>query len=293
MRRPDFLIVGGAKSGTTSLARYLDSHPKIKVVSERLEFFGEYENPAYKIESNNEYLGLFKGIPLDIKAGEKSVSYLYSNKAPIEIHQMNPDMKIIIILRNPIFRAYSDYWHRVRTGVEDLSFDQALTKEKERIQSGARFELHYASYGLYYEKVKNYLDLFGKNNVLVLTYDDLKKNPKEVCGSCFSFLGLEMPGSDMDFVVHNKGGMNKSYLSRTLLRLSGNKTVRTLVRFFVPFGIKRRITLNVMKKYQGKEYPSINDEQISRLKEFYRRDLGMLSGLLGRDFIFWLDQSSE
>ncbi|MBF1801809.1 sulfotransferase domain-containing protein [Alloalcanivorax profundimaris] len=293
MRKPDFLIVGGAKSGTTSLSRYLNAHPKIRVVSEGLEFFGEYENAGLQIESQDRYLSLFNNIPSNIIAGEKSVSYLYSREAPGQIYKMNPDMKIIIILRNPIFRAYSDYWHRVREGTEELSFDEALVKERERIQCGARFELHYANYGLYYEKVKNYIDIFGQKNVLVLTYDDLKSDPERVCGECFDFFGLEKPSSGADFIVHNKGGMNNNEFYRKLLKLAGNKMVKRLVRIFVPFGIKRKITIGIMNKYQENEYPPISDQQFNNLKVFYRNDLERLSELLGRDLTSWLDRSSE
>lgn len=290
MRKPDFLIVGAAKSGTTSLARYLNQHDKIKLISERLEFFGEYENPAFKITDMAEYLSLFEGVSVDVVAGEKSVSYLYSDLAPQEIHDLNEKMKIIIILRNPIMRAYSDYWHRVRGGVEPLSFSEALEKESERITRGERFELHYATYGLYGGKVKKYIDVFGRSNVLILEYDDLKKDPAKLCSSCYEFLGVGEMKDGVDYKVHNKGGVENSWLKVFLLKLAQEKMVRKIVNAIVPDKIKKQIVNTLINSYQKNEYPKMNEEDYRYLVDFYRGDVAFLSEICGADFSYWLTE---
>lgn len=290
MRTPDFLIVGAAKSGTTSLARYLDQHDEISLVSERLEFFGEYENPAFKIQDQSDYLKLFEDIPVAVMAGEKSVSYLYSDLAPEQIFSLNSNMRIIIILRNPITRAYSDYWHRVRGGVEELSFSEALDEEPNRIQKGARFELHYATYGLYGKKVAAYQNRFGKENVLILNYDELKRNPGATCSKCHEFLGVSGVGGEANYPVHNKGGIEDSRFKIFLLKMAQNKTVRIIVNLVVPKGIKSKIVGGLIGSYQGKNYPDMDSEDYLRLREYYKGDVAYLSDISGVDFRYWLNE---
>ncbi len=289
MRKPDFLIVGAAKSGTTSLARYLDQHDRLKLVSERLEFFGEYENPAFKIKNEEEYLSLFEGVPKDVLAGEKSVSYLYSNLASSQIYELNPQAKIIVILRNPIMRAYSDYWHRVRSGVESLTFSEALEQEEKRISEGARFELHYATYGLYGAKIKKYIDTFGRDNVLVLKYDDLKNDPARVCSDCYKFLGVE-GGEDIDYEIHNKGGVESSWVKVFLLKLAQNKLVRKVVNLAIPQSIKGKIVASLINSYQKNQYPKMSSEYHRYLVDYYRDDVAFLSTISGIDFSYWLTE---
>ena len=103
MPKPDFIIAGAAKSGTTSLARYLSAHPKIKILGERLEFFGEYSNPRFRGMNAQAYAEMMNSEENDdYVVGEKSVSYLYSHAAVDDIAAMVPNTKIIVVLRNPV-----------------------------------------------------------------------------------------------------------------------------------------------------------------------------------------------
>ena len=287
-RLPDFLIVGAAKSGTSSLASYLDAHPGITMVSNRLEYFGEFGNPSLGDISREEYLEYFAPVPPEVLAGEKSVSYLYSRQAPSEIHALNPDTRIIMILRDPVARAYSDYWHRVRTGVEPLSFAEALDAEEERIAQGARFELHYAQYGLYHDCVAWYMELFGPRRVLVLRYEDLKESPEVICARCFAFLGVDAEYAVEDFPIFNKGGKGKkNLLLSTLQGMARTPWMVKTVRFLVPPRLKQRVTGWMSRSHAAGKIPPMEEGVEKRLRRFFAADLSRLEALLGWELDDW------
>lgn len=295
MRTPDFVIVGAAKSGTTSLSNYLDGHPQITVVSNRLEFFGEYENPAFSRMRLDDYLDLFQDCPDEVVAGEKSVSYLYSEKAAEEIAEVCPNAKILMVLRDPVERAYSDYWHRRRRGVESLSFEEALRREADRIEAGARFELHYATYGLYAEKVERYFRLFGKDSVKVFLLEDLKESPERVCRECFDFLGVETEFVPDGFQVYNEGAQRADSPVLMLLHwMARNSVIVSVVRALVPDEVRSRVTDWMQRKERGAgDYPEMDTETREELRSFFREDIMRLEQLLNRDLDAWLSEHEE
>jgi len=288
MNKPDFIIIGAAKSGTTSLARYLGSHPKIKVVGERLEFFGEYSNPRFGKIDADEYVNLMQVEGNEnCMIGEKSVSYLYSKSAAEEIAEMVPNAKLIVILRNPIERAYSDYWHRVRTGVEGLSFKEALKAEPDRIATGTRFEMHYASYGLYARYLRNYIDKFGKDRILILFHEDLKQDSESVTKTCLEFLEVPVSTEGIDFIVHNKGGGNTSLPFRFMLRIAQNKKITSFLRRLLPSLITRKLTSMLVQRTSEGQYPEMLPEDRAKLVKFYDKSISELEAITGRDLTLW------
>ena len=141
MVMPNFLVIGAAKAGTTSVYEYLKQHPQIwmsplketnffALEGETLNFRGpgdqDYIN-RFSITKIEDYLNLFQGVSNQVAIGEVSPLYLYSLKAPERIRHYTPDTKIIIILRNPVDRAYSSFLHLIRDGREQIrNFAQAL-----------------------------------------------------------------------------------------------------------------------------------------------------------------------
>lgn len=288
MPKPDFIIAGAAKSGTTSLARYLAAHPEIKILGERLEFFGEYSNPRFRDIDAQAYTELMNSAEnTEYLVGEKSVSYLYSCTALNEIAEMVPDAKIIVVLRNPVDRAYSDYWHRVRTGVESLSFSEALDAEPQRIADGARFELHYATYGLYANRLKDYIARFGRNRVLILFYQDLKDDPASVVERAFDFLGVSASTDGIDFVVHNKGGNATSSAVRLALRVAQNKSVTNALKRLLPSRLTKFLIAYLVQRTSAGTYPDMKPEDKDRLIRFFSTSISELEQMTGRDLTQW------
>lgn len=192
IRLPDFLIVGAARSGTTSLYHYLKQHPQIFMSENKEPRFFAYENnpeffyPETPVKTFDEYTRLFEPAGKDQAAGESSVAYLYFYKKTIRnIKRHVPawqNLKIIIMLRDPTERAFSHFALGRLLGVEseeltDLGFMRSEGKE------------FYIKVGMYYEKVKAYMENF--DYVEVYLYDDLKADALRVVKDIFLFIGVD------------------------------------------------------------------------------------------------------
>ena len=195
---PDFLVLGAQKAGTTALYAYLRRHPQITGPSwKEVSFFDRHwaRGEAW-------YRGQF---PLRRKgrlAGEASPSYVFHPLAPERVFSLVPDVRLIVLLREPGERAYSHYQHQVALGREPLSFEDALAAEDERLRgeverlsvdpkafSFAWWNHTYAARGLYAEQLERWFELFPREQVLPLTTDELGARPAETYAAVLSFLG--------------------------------------------------------------------------------------------------------
>ena len=131
------------------------------------------------ISKRETYLELFAKAPSGAIAGEASTSYLWNPQAAYRIHEANPEAKILVILRDPIDRAYSHYLMAIREGWQDLPFLEALKADARITEQGFGNSRLYVPMGLYHQQVKRYLDIFDKSNVMILTFDRfVNPNPK-------------------------------------------------------------------------------------------------------------------
>ena len=213
---PNFLIVGAAKSGTTSLYHYLSQHPDIFMpMWKELSFFSRDPfGPLHKVKKPEYYYKVFAKARNQSAVGEASTSYLYDESAPRQIKKLLGTIKIIIVLRNPVDMAYSLYNHQVRREGETLNtFESALAAEDNRRKNitfrkksyGWHANYYYYHRGLYFKQVKRYLEAFGKNNVLILLFDELMCNSAAVAQKAFRFLGVN--DAFMPIIkVHNPAG---------------------------------------------------------------------------------------
>ncbi len=179
IKLPNFLIVGAAKSGTTALYHYLSQHPEIymsplkepKFITSnflKFPFQGPGDNEVEKmiVKSFDRYCDLFKGVKNEKAIGEASADNLYYyEQAIFYIKKYIGNPKIIIILRNPIERAYSAYLHLVRDERETLSFKEALAEEEKRRKQNWEFIWFYKNVGFYFNQVKAYLENFTQVKV--------------------------------------------------------------------------------------------------------------------------------
>lgn len=295
-RKPDFFLVGAAKSGTSSLYNYLVQHPSV-FMSEPKEphFFSEWRPPMEEVKGIGEYLGLFEGVPDDIRAGDASTSYLYSPSAARKIKDFRPNAKIIVVLRDPVSRAYSQYWNQVQEGVEPLSFEEALKAEPERIERDWWFGFHYFEAGRYADQVARYLDLFDRESVRIYLFEDLTWNAESVCHDAFSFLGVDFARAVSAKKIHNPGGAPRNLLAAKLLQAG-----ILLFRFFqrqwkvrgsngkpLPTG-KLKHAKDWMLKKNSRPFPEMAARTRFDLKAAYKEDVIRLQALIGRDLGHWL-----
>lgn len=217
---PNFFIVGAMRSGTTSLYYYLKQHPKIymcpiketnyfakdidprqftrKNKRESLKVnIGDYirENMPKTIHSAyvrdwRQYKSLFKNVNKEKATGECSPSYLFSDVSAKNIKKIIPNAKIIIVLRNPLQRAYSHYKLEKQREFTNLTFLEAVKEDRDKKVKGWGINQLYVELGLYYKQVKRYLSQFGKNQIKIFLYEELIENPNKLLKEIFKFLGV-------------------------------------------------------------------------------------------------------
>jgi hypothetical protein len=186
--KPNFLIIGSQKAGTTSLYRVLRDHPQVYVSPvKEINFF--FHNALYE-QGLDFYESHFTGAPEDARAvGEASPGYICHPQAPARIHQIYPDLKLILIVRDPVDRAYSQYWDSRRKLAETRSFAQATEEALTPIYVPG--ETGYFSRGAYAIYVRRYLEYFRRDQLRVLRFRDLKENPRHFYQQCFQFLDVD------------------------------------------------------------------------------------------------------
>ncbi len=200
---PDFLIIGAQKSGTTALYHFLNQHPLVVKKMDETHYFDHNFDKTLEWYRNQ-----FPERPKEgYLIGDKSPYYLFHPLVPERVHSLYPDVKILVILRNPVDRAYSQYWHNIRNKVETLTFEEVIEQEPERLKG--EFEklisdptyksynyqkFSYQERGKYIEQLKRWLNYFKPEQILVITNDELRNKPKKTMGKVFDFLKIHRLG---------------------------------------------------------------------------------------------------
>ncbi|NJK80070.1 MAG: sulfotransferase domain-containing protein [Chloroflexaceae bacterium] len=292
--KPDFFIVGAPKSGTSSLCVYLDQHPSICMATDKEpDFFGSDLQGKRRATTLEDYLKLFPCSP-DLLWGEGSTWYLFSKCAAREIYQHNPQAKIIIMLRNPIDFVYALHSQVVYVADEDITdFEQALHAEPDRKQ-GRRIpagctqpeSLLYTEAARFTEQVKQYFDVFGREAVLVIIYDDFKRDTAGVYRQTLQFLQVD-PTFQANLQIVNPNKKIRSHLLNTLWRRPP-RLVQNVLRSLLPFALRRLIrrrvrSLNMQHEPRNPMPPHV----YRRLQQHFAPEVEHLSTLLGRDLRSW------
>jgi Sulfotransferase family len=297
MRLPNFLVIGAAKSGTTSLHYYLKQHPDVYLpIKKELHYFA-YENMkratggpgdrniiSHICQSRQAYEVFYTEARAQTAIGEVSPSYLYFSDVGKRMLEELKKPKIIAVLRNPIERAFSQYMHLVRDNRESLGFYDALLAEKGRIANGWGALWRYAESSLYSQRLKTYLDLFGDQHVKIFLYDDLSKTPELVMQELFAFIGVD-PSYQIDVDrVYNRSGKPKSRFVADLL--AKPNSVKSLAARWVPESLREPLKLRLQNLNTGSK-GRIDDRSRAYLKEFFAQDIGEVQRMLDRP-LGWL-----
>jgi hypothetical protein len=299
VRLPDFLVVGAAKSGTTSLYHYLKQHPGIFMPDIKEPHFFTYggKKPPHEHPRDIEavwdfadYADLFDKVGGGQVLGEASPLYLYRYEASINnIKEYVPswqDLRIVIILRDPVERAWSQYRGFRMADLEDVSFEDALHMVRQRIAGNWRPDFDYTGFGLYYNQVKAYIDNFS--DVKVCLFDDLEADALGLVRDVYRFLGVDYSFAPDVRERHNPSCRARSWaLYKFLKKPDLVSAVFPLVKV-IPLEkrvlmVKRLQSLNVdFSKARMKE------ETRRHLRALYRKDVLKLQELIGRDLSGWL-----
>jgi hypothetical protein len=205
--KPDFLIIGAARSGTTSLFHYLAGHPQIAVPeTKEIHFFDlQYEKGiAWYLDCVGKSAKENRSGASSTVRGEATPSYVFHPHAIPRIKADLPNVKVLALLRNPVDRAYSHYWHMVRLGHETLPFETAIAHEPERLagelekveadasyKSDALVRHSYLLRGIYADQISRVFRYFPRGQVMILKSEDLYTDPQRIFDQVTEFLGIE------------------------------------------------------------------------------------------------------
>jgi tetratricopeptide (TPR) repeat protein len=189
---PDFIIIGAGKCGTTSLYSYLGKHPQILLAnSKELDFFSKHFERGI-----DWYLSQFPTITdrQDFLTGEASPSYFFMQDVERKLFEVFPKVKLIVLLRNPVERTISDYYQNKKMGCSKQTLEEIVLAQIDRFEKIAETDLTYAAgpvlQSLYVYKLKRWMELFPKNNFLILQSEVFFNNPQTTMKQVFDFLGL-------------------------------------------------------------------------------------------------------
>jgi hypothetical protein len=220
--RPDFIIIGAQKAGTSGLFSILEKHSLVSSSSTKeIHYFDN--DDWYNNQQIKEYHSHFP-YKSDLKAGEKVFEatplYIFHPEVAKRLHRYNPDLKLILILRNPADRAFSAwtmYHHNFKTGKHaDLnttdSFTKVIADEMKNIESATYFDnpRAYVKRGIYHTQIEEYLKYFNRDQLLIIESSNLKKNHAKTLDKIQSFLGV--PHEDLKFISSNPSQKNDKHL---------------------------------------------------------------------------------
>lgn len=311
---PSFFVVGAPKSGTTSLYHYLDQHPEIfmspikepnyfateiraenfadelrEQVDTDLRELREYlRGPMHEkrfgglVSEWTDYLKLFQNAKAEKALGEASVCYLWSKTAAAEIHSRIPNAKIIMVLRDPSEVAFSLYLQSVSEGLVRGSFRETV-QASLRAKSDKFSLLHpFLELGRYYEQVERFLQVFPRQKVLILFYEEYRKQQAEAIAEIFRFLDVDAGFETNTSQRYLEPRIPRFIATTYFLKRSG---VWGRASYWTPKPL--RPWLHNLS-YRRRAAIAMNSSDRRCLIEYYRNDVEQLSILLDRDLGAWL-----
>ncbi len=196
---PDFLIIGAQRGGTTSLYEYLIQHPQVSpALVKEVHYFDLFYHCGLRWYKAHFPIGGRRML-----TGEASPYYLFHPLVPQRVKALLPQVKLVVLLRNPVDRAYSHYYHERRLQAESLTFEEAISRESERtfgaeesLLRGSPYSFSHQHYtylqrGIYHVQLKRWFSLFPRNHFFIIKSEDLFANPSTVLPQLCAFLGVK------------------------------------------------------------------------------------------------------
>ncbi|MCF8565915.1 sulfotransferase [Alicyclobacillus tolerans] len=238
------------------------------------------------IRSKDDYYALFSGAQKQRAVGESSVFYLYYPGTAERIQRELPDVKLLVMLRNPVNRAFSAYMHLIRDNREHLSFKDSLKQEEKRKESDFEPMWLYRELGLYTEQIERYLQVFDKRQMKFILFEDFTARTQDVLKDVLTFLEVD-PDVPIDTSLqHNESGVPKNrWLYDFISKPHG---IKELVKPLIPQPVRERIGIRAKSMTLRKE--SMPDSLRQELKQYFRPDIQKLEDLIERDMSVWLNK---
>jgi len=295
---PDYVICGAQKSGTSTLHEYLSQHPEICTSNTKEVRFFDFDC-IYK-KGTGWYEKYFEKCDRNKVVGEASPSYMNIPQAPRRMNETIPHSKLIFILRNPVDRAYSNYWHSVRKGRENLSFEKAIKREEKRVKKSSynskesSYNIRHFSYlerGKYAKHIKRFFQFYSEEQIKILIFENFKEEPIKHIQDVYRFLGVD----DSFTPQKQKKNVGKRPVIPILQKLAHDQN--PFRKTFPESRLKKRSKLEKMIGWKFKQYinkinlkpgyPEMDLETRDKLIEYFEPYNSELEDLLNIDINSW------
>ncbi len=310
---PDFIICGAMKAGTTSLNYILNFHESIFILPREIFFFDiddiqQHPDFFVQVPGNgwtfhdyerdfDEYVGRYRSLFEDARdgqlIGEDSTTYLASKKAPVRIAELLPNVKLIFLLRDPVTRAYSHYWHDVRTGRAIYNFEKTI-----QYMQGVVLQR-----GCYKRQIERYRKYFPADNIKIIIFEEFINNIQAQVDDVCEFIGLD---DAVDITQINTHRNIATFPRFRRLQLLHNKIFRRLASqqylnrqpgmAFKGHGKLLGAMDKVVKRVnltRNSRYPAMTSETREFLQKFFARENRGISDLIGKDIRQYWDYMPE
>jgi hypothetical protein len=298
MTLPNFLVIGAAKSGTTSLHYYLQQHPDVFLPALKENYFfafedqdvhhdgpGDRSSDRVTITRLEDYCALFSDANDEAALGEVCDGYLVVPGSAERIRRHVPDAKLIAILRQPVEGAYSMHRYLRRDGREPVAdFEEAFRLGPERVKANWRYFWNYRGLGCYATLLEPYFALFDRQQIRVFLYEDLRGDPARVMRDTFTFIGVD-PAFQPDVSRrHNPSGVPRSQMLHRLIKRPSR--AKSVYRTLVPDALHRRIAPRLETANLKRD--GLSPDLRKKLTSEYRDEILKLQDLIERDLSGWL-----
>jgi hypothetical protein len=291
---PNFFVAGCQKCATTSLHYYLVQHPDIYLPSQKeSKHFVINDRFSKGLSYYEKYY--FGAVNRERAIGEVDPEYIYFEEAlnRIKLNFKIDKLKFIFIFRNPVDRAFSHYLMTYRRGIETKSFINAITCERERIESGFNSKMHfsYIDRGFYYSQLSPFIEVLRPEQVLYLLTDDLKHDTNSTLKKCFEFLGVDNNFTPLrSNIKYHRATIPRSNL--LLNEIVGKKDTlpKKILRLLIPNqNLRHKIRKKILYLNQTSNLKRICLQASERIQliEIYRNENHKLGQLIERDLTHW------
>jgi hypothetical protein len=302
MTKPNFFIIGAAKSGTTSLGKYLNKHPDIYMCPKKEPRHFALKNGKKKVpilgpngkkwkvdavHEVEEYENMFDGSSKYAVRGDNSPIYMdTSTIAARKIYRYAPDAKLLAILRDPVERSYSQYKMLLRSEKAKVS---SLPKKSGSVDWSVVEEWlsdpHFVKSSMYYQRLNPFMNYFDIKNIKIVTSKSLKQDTKNLMKKIFDFLEVNEDCKINIEKEHNKGGIPRSEKIHEIIK--NENILKSTAKKTIPKSIYNKIK-NLIYKSNKKKAPKLPKRVKNRLTKKYKHDIKKLEKTFEKDLKHWL-----
>lgn len=287
MRLPNLIGCGAGKSGTTSLYHYLNQHPNIFMAkAKEVHFFSQHYAKGAAWYAEN-----FKQANNTKIIGEFSTSYMQNPNVPQRMFDLLPAAKLLFVFRNPIERAYSNYWFSVSIGTQDeyVSFSEAIRTDPGYTK--------YVTSGFYYFHLQRFLKYYKPEKIHIILTEDLKRDPIQQLVTCYQFLEVDpafQPDVERTYNV-TVNANEKWKVSIFRAWTNSKKKLKPSIQW-LPSHVRRNLSFlekTFAKNLIGQKRPKLSNEDRNYLKEIYQEHNDKLAHFMDRSLANWNEEKSR